>query len=224
MVSKAPLALAALALLTAGCDARVDAFEPSAHYVCPGQKVDLTWRVTGCATVRVTPPEPSLPDGPVDSNGHGSIAPVASTDVMLHVTRFLGHDTNSVQSIRVLQAPQTPEALEVSLADPSVGCDVGSDGKVWGTIHALRFSNDVKVATVSVRAGDNRTYQVEHAGVRATVSPGTAPDTDFAGKPIVGDWVLTSPLGAGESCGPSLPRNLGVSVFTQCVPGNGGGG
>jgi hypothetical protein len=205
-------------MLATGCDASVDQFAPSARYICAGQTVHLSWKVTGTATMTSTPPVAGLPDGPVSAQGEAAIAPQVTTSVQLHVTRFLGNPTSSVQQIDVLQSPQTPEPLTVSLADPSAGC---GNGKVWATVHAKAFSNSVKVATVGVRPNDQRTYQISHGGIDGTVAPG-ATSTPWAGSPIVGDWVLTSPLLSGESCGPTLPANLGVDVFTQCViPGGG---
>ena len=216
---RAPLAVARsllLAVSLAACNASVDQFTASAHYMCPGRQVQLAWRVTGSGTMRSLPPLASLPDGPVDDQGHATVAPMASTSVELHVTRFLGHPTSSTQELRVLGPSPTPEPLAVSLADPSSGC---GDGKVWATVHPQHFSNDLKVATVSSHAGDSRTYDVLHAGVHATVSPGTTA-TQFAGFPIMGDWVFTSPLRSGEACGtPTLPRSLVVDAFTQCVAG-----
>jgi len=198
------------------CDASVKQFTASEHYVCPGEQVQIAWRVTGSGAMKSVPPLPSLPDGPVDDEGHAIVAPTTTTNVELHVTRFLGHPTSSTQELHVVGASATPEPLTVSLADSSAGC---GRGKVWATVHPQHFSNDMKVASVSSHAGDGRTYDVAHAGVHATVSPGTTA-TQFAGSPIMGDWVLTSPLAPGESCGtPTLPRSLVVDVFTQCVPG-----
>lgn len=166
--------------------------------------------------MRSRPPLASLPDGPVPDEGHATVAPIATTTIDLHVTRFLGQPTGSTQELRVLGPSPTPEPLTVSLADPSSGC---RDGRVWATVHPQHFSPDLKVATVASHAGEGRTYGVAHAGVQGTVSPG-APSTQFAGLPIMGDWVLTSPLAAGEVCDtPTLPRSLVVDVFTQCVPG-----
>ena len=216
---RAPWAMVPFLLVAvsfAACDASVDQFTASAHYMCPGQQVQLAWHVTGSGSMKSVPPLASLPDGPVDDRGQATVVPMATTNVELHVTRFLGHPTSSTQELRVLGPSPTPEPLTVSLADPSSGC---GDGKAWATVHPQHFSNDLKVATVSSHAGDGRTYDVVHAGTHAPVSPGTTA-TQFAGMPIMGDWVLTSPLAAGEACGtPTLPRSLVVDVFTQCVPG-----
>jgi hypothetical protein len=213
---RASWALVLSSAFLAACDARIDQFTASAHYVCAGQPVQLVWRVTGSGTMKSTPPLASLPDGPVSDEGQATVAPTATTNVELHVTRFLGHPTSSPQKLRVLGASATPEPLAVSLADPSAGC---GNGKVWATVHPQRFSSDLKVATVSSHAGEGRTYDVAHAGVHATVDPGTTA-TQFAGLPLMGDWVLPSPLAAREACGTAtLPRSLVVDVFTQCVPG-----
>jgi hypothetical protein len=210
------LCLLPIAFGLTACDASVNQFTASPHYVCPGQQVQIAWSVTGSGTMKSVPPLASLPDGPVNDEGHATVAPTTTTDVELHVTRFLGHETSSTQELRVLGAASTPEPLTVSLADSSAGC---GGGKVWATVHPQHFSNDLKVATVSSHAGDGRTYDVAHAGIHATVSPGTTA-TQFAGSPIMGDWMLTSSLAGGESCGtPTLPRNLVVDVVTQCAPG-----
>jgi hypothetical protein len=88
-------------------------------------------------------------------------------------------------------------------------------GKVWATVHAEHFAADVKVATVTAHPGDGRIYDVEHAGLRARVAPGSLA-TEFAGTPIAGDWVLTTPLSNGQTCA-TIPHNLVVDVITQCV-------
>ena len=177
----------------------------------------LAWSVTGSAAIVVTPSLSSLPSGDVPSTGQATIAPRATTRVELHVTRFLGHPTTSIQEIQVHRADDAPKPLTVSLADADAGPGC-SDGKLWATDHAKRFADNLRVSTVSVHPGDSRTYELLHAGVHATVGPGVVA-TQFAGLPVTGDWTLTTPLGTGEACGtPALPHNLVADVFLQCVP------
>ena len=202
-------------LLASGCDAAVNKFVASPHYVCTGVPVQLEWKVTGSATMKSTPPLRDLPDGPVAAEGKATVTPRAATSVEIDVTRFLGNPTSSIQQIRMM-APHAPETLSVSIADRSTTC---TDGRLSSTVHARNFASQVTVATVAVRPGDDRTYEVQHAGVDKTVAPG-ALDTAWAATPILGDWVLTTVLRPGEACGaPSLPSTLGVLVTTQCVSG-----
>ena len=88
---------------------------------------------------------------------------------------------------------------------------------MWATVHAKRFAGDLKAVRVSSHPEDVHTYEIDHAGVHATLVPGaTLPD--FAATPIEGDWVLRLLLLPGEICGTTtLPRNLVVDVYTQCV-------
>jgi hypothetical protein len=214
----ASLRLVAILCLLAGCNARVDRFTATPRHVCPGQEVTLSWRVVGSATMTADPALPGMPEGHVADEGRASIAPRTSTRIALHVTRPLGKPTSSIQEIDVSGSAPTVEPLTASLADDEAapGCDAGS---VWATVHPKRFTQDITVATVRSHPGDGRTYRVRHAGVEATVAPGIVVH-EFAGRPLLGDWVLTSPLAPGETCGtPTLPRSLVVDVLTQCVPG-----
>jgi hypothetical protein len=144
-----------------------------------------------------------------------TVAPTESTEIELHATRWLGKPASSVQTIHVIPEQAKAEPLTVSLADSSAGC---AEGRVWATVHAQRFATSVKVSVVATHVGDSRTYDVQHDGAHVTLAPGTT-SADFAGQPVVGDWVLSSPLLPGEACGtPTLPRNLVVDVYAQCSP------
>jgi hypothetical protein len=206
---------AALSLWLAACSAHVESFSASPHTICAGQPVALAWKVTGTASLTATPPLASLVGGQVAGEGQMMVAPNASTEIMLQARRWLGKPEASVQTINVITQQPKAEPLTVSLADPSAGCEGGS---VWATVHAQRFASAVKVSIVAAHAGDSRTYAVQHGGARATLTPGTTAAA-FAGQPIVGDWVLSSPLLPGEACGTSaLPRILVVDVYAQCSP------
>jgi hypothetical protein len=161
------------------------------------------------------PPVVSLPAGEMPSEGQMTVAPNASTEIELHATRWLGKPTSSIQTIHVIPGQPKAEPLAVGLADPSAGCD---GGHVWATVHAQRFTTEVKVSVVATHAGDSRTYDIQHGGVRATLAPGAMTGT-FAGQPIDGDWLLSSPLLSGEACGTAaLPRSLVVDAYAQCSP------
>jgi hypothetical protein len=205
----------AIGLSFAACNAHVDSFSASSHAICAGQPVQLVWKVTGNATMTATPPLASLAGGQVASEGQMTVAPNASTEVLLQAKRWLGKTESAVQTIDVVTGQPRAEPLTVSLADASAGCE---GGRVWATVHPLRFASAVKVSMVATHSGDGRTYDVQHGGARVTLTPGTTSAT-FAGQPIVGDWVLSSALLPGEACGtPALPRSLVVDVYAQCSP------
>jgi len=88
---------------------------------------------------------------------------------------------------------------------------------VWASIHAKRFSSDVKVATVASHPGDDRAYKIRHAGITAVVEPGAA-SSEFAGTMLAGDWLLTAPIRKGETCA-TVPRVLVIDVVTRCEEG-----
>ena len=204
----------ALAFALSACNAHVKTFTAVPRHVCAGEPVELQWSVVGSARVKVDPPSASLPDGPVEDQGQATIAPNTSTRVELHVTRSLGTPTTRVQEIEVLRGEAKQEELAASLGDPlaAPGC---KGGKVWATVHAKRFSSNVKVATVASNQKDDRIYEVEHAGLSATVSPGNVV-TAFRGTPIAGDWALSASVGAGQTCA-TVPPVLVIDVVTQCV-------
>ena len=204
----------AVAFALSACNAHVKTFTADQGRVCAGEPVKLEWSVVGSARVKVCPPSASLPDGPVEEQGQATIVPKTSTRVELHVTRPLGNPTTGVQEIEVLRGEAKREMLTASLGDPAAapGC---KGGKVWVTVHAKRFSSNVKVATVASNQKDDRIYEVEHAGLSATVSPGNVV-TVFRGTSIAGDWALSASVGDGQTCA-TVPRVLVIDVVTQCV-------
>lgn len=210
-------ALAGLVAGLAGCpDAAIQDFDASLHYICPGQRVLLTWRVQGSATMNAVPESACITPGPVSDEGQLTIAPVRTTTVQLHVTRFGGNPTSSSQEIRVQSDASTPAPVGASLSDPSAGC---SDGKLTVTARTKAFDARIQVASVALLPGDKHTYAVAHGGITDTIVPG-AVSMAFNGTPILGDWKLTTTLLPGETCGtPTLPPNLAVDVITQCDPG-----
>jgi hypothetical protein len=199
-----------------GCSARVDQFDASLHYTCPGQEVQLTWRVAGSATMKAVPPVGSLTPGSVSDEGHITIAPLQTTNVELHVTRFLGDPTSSTQEIRVQTDAGAPTPIGAPLNDPTADC---TNGKLSVTAKTKAFAETVRVASVSAYPGERHTYVLRHADVEDTLVPG-AVSTKFNGVPVGGDWQITTQLLADEECrSPKLPANLTVDVVMQCDPG-----
>jgi hypothetical protein len=208
-----------LAASCQACNAKITRFDAIPRHVCPGDRVELAWEFTGTGTLTVTPPVPPAPAGRVPDHGTASISPTAPTAVELRVTRTGGRSTGARLDIEMNQG----ELVAASIADPSATC---RDSVVASTAHVRNFAPDLVVAVVGVRPGDERSYDVSHFDQRtqqlvtARVSS-AAPTTRFAGLPIVGDWILSSPLSPGASCdSPGLPSNLVVIAYTRCASGD----
>jgi hypothetical protein len=207
-----------LAASCQACNAKITRFDAVPRHVCSGDRVELAWDLVGTGTMIVAPPVAHPPAGRVPDHGTASIYPVVPTAVELRVTRLGGKPTGARIDIEMSQR----ELVAASIADPDASC---RDGVVASTAHVRNFAPDIEVVTVGVRPGDARAYDVSrldartHQMVTARVSPG-APTTRFAGLPIDGDWLLSSPLPPGASCGsPGLPSNLVVVAYTRCTGG-----
>jgi hypothetical protein len=212
----------AVAASGAGCpNAKITKLEATPRHVCPGDRVELAWAFDGSGTMTVTPLVAQGPVGTVDDHGAAVIRPTANTTVDLQVTRWGGEPTGGRLDIELARS----ETLAASLADPSAAC---RDGAVLSTAHVKNFAPDLTVVEIGVPASHPRAgYDITHVDARthqpviAHVAPGE-PATRFAGVPINGDWIISSPLAPGEACDPPrLPASLIVTVYTQC--GGGGG-
>jgi hypothetical protein len=196
------------------CTAQIKSFSVVPRHICRGERVEVQWDVLGSPSIEATPPNSVITNGPVASEGHATITPSATTQLRLQVARLIGSSTTSTQEIEVVTDGQESEVMTASLSDAkaSPGC---GDGKVWATIHAERFASNVRVTRVASHPGDRRIYEVMHSGVNTEVAP-DKPSTAFAGTPIAGDWALTVPLAADQTC-ESIPHNLVIDVTTQCA-------
>jgi hypothetical protein len=206
--------IAIIMSLFPACAAQIKSFSVVPRHICRGERVEVQWDVLGSPSLEATPPNSGIINGPVASEGRATITPTTTTQLRLHVARLIGSSTTSTQEIEVATDGQESEVMTASLSDAkaSPGC---GNGKVWATIHAERFATNVRVATVASHPGDSRIYEVMHSGVSAEVAP-DKPSTAFAGTPIAGDWALTVPLAADQTC-ETIPHNLVIDVTTQCA-------
>jgi hypothetical protein len=217
----ATVAGAVIAVAGACGNAKITRFDAAPRHVCPGDPVQLAWAFQGSGTMTIAPAIAHGPSGRVDRDGKAVIRPVTRTTVGLDVTRTGGESTGMRLDIEMAQG----EAVAASIADPGAAC---RDGRVVSTAHVRNFASDLAVSVIGVRPGDARAgYDVTHVdprthqAVTAHVAPGS-PTPRFSGMPLVGDWILSSPLSPGESCDPPrLPSNLIVVAYTHC--GGGGG-
>lgn len=201
-------------LASSACNPHVRKFTADPRHICAGEPVRIEWSVVGSARIIVRPPSDHLHDGPVSDDGRAVITPNTTTNVELQVTRFLGNPTRSVQEIEVAAGAPRREVLTASLGD-ATSTPSCTEGRVTATVHAKRFSPQVKVATVLSHPNDGRTYTVQHAGRAAILTPGTVLG-DFRDTPLAGDWTLSAPVGEGQTC-ETIPPVLVINVNTQCL-------
>ena len=194
-----------------GCNAHIGTFEASLRRICPGQKVEIGWAVTGSATVTVTPPIKGAPNGPVASTDHATIAPTAKTRVSIRVTRMLGEPTGADIDIDL----PGPVAIAADLND-APSCTAGV---LTLTTPVKGFSPGVTADVVALEGSETRSIDISRtdaAGKKITahVAPGVSTDA-FSAMPAEGDWTLSSDLMPGESCS-NPPHVLTVYVYTAC--------
>jgi hypothetical protein len=164
------------------------------------------------------PEDMAAPHGHIDDSGTARFRPASATKVKLHVTRMFREPTNAEQDIEM--DPGTE--VSASIADPSASCE---NGMISSTAHVSNFGG-LSVVVVGVAPGNKRTSLTiarddpHHPGGRVTAHVAAdAPSRAFAGLPINGDWVISSPLLPGESCSgnqPVLPNSLIVYAYTSC--------
>lgn len=205
-----------------GCpNAKITRLDATPRHVCPGDPVEIAWAFDGAGTMTITPPTAQAPAGRVGNRGTAVLRPTTDTAVDLQVTRRGGEPAGGRLDIELARS----ETLAASLADESAACH---DGVVTSTAHVKNFAADLTVLELDVPPSHARAgYDITHVDARtrepvtAHVAPG-APGTRFAGQPINGDWIISSPLAPGEACdSPGLPGNLIVIAYTQCAGGGG---
>jgi len=207
-------AFVASALAGTGCNAHVNKFDASVRYVCPGQRVDIVWNVTGSAKFEVTPDVPGTVRGAVPSIGQTSFIPTQNTRASIRVTRSFGEPTGADIDFHM----SGHESLAADLND-SPSCE----GGVLTLKPQIRgFSPDMKAIVVTVQDGEQRELDVSRldaAGrpITAHVGPGKTTDA-FATLPVNGQWIFTARLGPGESC-TNAPHVLTVYAYTGCTGG-----
>ena len=182
------------------------------RYVCPGQRVDIVWNVTGSAKFEVNPDIPGAIRGAVASTGQTSFTPTQNTRASIKVTRSFGEPTGADIDVHM----SGHESLAADLND-SPSCD----GGVLTLKPQIRgFSADMRALVVTVQEGEMRELdvsRVDAAGklITAHVGPGQSTDT-FAALPVNGQWIFAAKLGPGESCS-DAPHVLTVYAYTGCA-------
>jgi hypothetical protein len=206
----AAFAIAVVGCLLVSCKGQVVEFTARPRHACPGDTVEIAWKVKGSARITTTPAVPGAPSGELGAEGRFDLRPVQNTKVEVVAHRTFGSRTSWNEI--------TMDRSELVTA--GVGAEATCEAEILAApVDVKSFAESVKVTTVGVRGSDERTYRVEHDGRHGEVGPLRATDA-FAGTTMNGRWVLATPLRPGESCGTAtLPRNLVVETFTECSGG-----
>jgi hypothetical protein len=213
-----------LALLVGGCSPTITAFDATPRHVCPNDEVELSWDFGGTGTLTSSAPLVGLPKGEVSpSSGSVKLRPTEATHITLHVTRPLRKPANAEIDIDM----EAGSEVSASIGDPSATCD---NGVVTSTAHMNNFGG-LNIVVVGIAPGNTRAaFDIKRVD---PTSPSAAPklahittsqpSAAFAGMPINGDWVISSPLLQGETCDkakPVLPSNLIVRAYANCHGGS----
>jgi hypothetical protein len=194
-----------------GCSPSIYSFKAEPNRICGGDPVKLSWNASkaGMITGAQAP-------GEVESQGSAQVFP-RSSSVRYHfeVSGLFG---SAARDVDVEIADRKTGPIGQSISDPSATCS-GSTLAVTAVAPPELVSSNLLVGSITTLAEDKHAYHVEHAGKTADLAPGASTDA-FAGLPLTGDWKLSLTLLPAEQCGtPSVPRNLGVQVFTSCAGG-----
>ena len=195
-----------------GCKPTIHSFRADPNVICPGSAVRLGWDASSGGEITSAPPLPGL--GSVPATGTQEVRPTAPTRFRLEAHNLWGGAAREVD-VDVRAAANAPKSIGASIADPSARCE---DGILSVEVVPPEGAWDehARVGEVEVPQAVSRHYHVEHEGRSAELDPGVR-SAAFAGLPVRGRWLLSTPLGPGETCGPELPRNLLIDIYPSCT-------
>lgn len=194
-------ALVLASATAAGCAPKIARFTVTPSHVCAGTPVKLDARVTGTPTLTIDPPLTEQP-------GHVYL-PQATTHFVISVKRWpIKKPKGSEAEVRIF--PGEPDEVTAK-----VRCEGGT---VSGTQRRDPAEWDPRLQVTVVESGEDREVTVAHAGRTARLTPEAPATNAFEGTSPGGDWTISSPLRAGETCdaGAAIPANLNVSAEVRC--------
>lgn len=199
-----PLFAALLLSCVLSC-ASIQSFDARPRNACEGDAVIVSWQATGRVSLR------SLPDLPdtveVPEAGSRSFAVTAPTRFELEARGAFG-DASAEAEIDV--APQRHTFGEIA--------SCASEG---GSLRAVMQLDTQLSPAFRIASVDNvlsREIGVEKDGRTAHLAPG-AQSAALSGLPVLGEWILTSPLSDGETCDAtlrSIRQRLRVQIHLVC--------
>jgi hypothetical protein len=192
-----------MVLPLAAC-AHVDHFRAEPRNACAGDQVQVRWDARGSVELESKPPLPGT--GAQPSRGEASFR-------VDEGTRFF------LRAHRLLRDAQAEADVEVAPAEQAFG-EVARCTQAGGLRAELALTTQLSEGfrVGSVRNVLERTVEVEKGGRRLSLSPGEKSPA-LQGEPVLGTWLLRSPLAPGEDCDAALRsvrQRLQVAIGLDC--------
>jgi hypothetical protein len=196
-------ALSLTAGISIACAPKIARFTVTPSHICAGTAVKLDAQVTGKPTLTVDPPAAVQP---------GNVyRPQVTTHFVISVKRWPSKKpAGSEAEVRVLPVPGEPDEVtaKVRCDGTLVSGTLGRDASEW----------DPRLQVVLVETGEDRELTVTHAGRTARLTREAPSTRAFEGTSPGGEWTISSPLPAGQTCASAatIPVNLNVSAQVRC--------
>jgi len=195
------------------CSPAVRALRAEPNVTCPGDPASLTWDASMAGGLTDTPS--TAPTLWVPNSGSMKVYPQVKTTYRLEVHNWFGSDAREVD-IDVRSSFPT-KTLGRSLSDPSARC-AQDQVSVEVDLTTTGWSNDLVVQSVRLPDGVHRTLHVEHDSKELTLDDQNRESNALTGSPVLGRWILSTPLTEGEVCSsPTIPPSLGLAVELSCA-------
>lgn len=195
--------MAVALLFGPACAAKVLKFEVAPSHVCAGTPVKLDMQVVGTPSVTTDPP--------LTEQAPHTYMPTTTTHFVLKVRRWPRKPVGSEAEVKVMPGhPAEPDEITASV--------VCQTDKLLGSVVRPPAEWDSRLRVTTVESGEEREVLVTHEGRSARLTPGNPTTSVFDGTSPGGEWTLSSPLEAGESCGasPPPPNLLNVAAHVRC--------
>ena len=187
--------------------AEIRKFTVIPHEICPGTTVKAAWDITGSPTVRTSPD--------LKPQSDQTYAPTTDTDFTLTAKTLLKSETAPPNTVTLYTGTQ---AAPKAMAQPLVFRTKCVGNVVVAEDRLLPEDWDSKLAISTITSNEDREITIEHEGKQATFTPQSPLSFAFAGTKTLGEWRVTVPLKAGESCtGTTPPRGLGQIALSPSL-------
>ncbi|PTR16396.1 MULTISPECIES: hypothetical protein [unclassified Nitrosospira] len=189
-----------------GC-AQIKSFSVAPSTVCPGETVEINWTASDKVTLNASPPLAGEGEGPAE--GRRALAPERSTRFTLTVPGLLKGDQRE-WDVHVI--PRQSDRLLGGIAR----CDDARFVTTSFTIEQTAMSSRARVASIANRY--DRALIVIKDDIVVEIPSHGATDR-FKTVPLVGAWVIRTPVAQNETCDTALDAvsgRLTIKTVMSC--------